>query len=207
MKIVALITFLLSPFWSKSQNFTFDFNTSGRRVCPLETRVDTVNKWVKLFFLDSLSNTTEPLEVYKRSFGTNAWQSVANLQAGTGNWVDNAVNNGEVWEYQVKRQNTWNYNGLNYPAIGYTIGSLAKDKTGYRGRMILLTANDVVTGQNIKYTRLKKELTGDGWLVQELTVPRATNWDSQNEVVTIKNQITTLYNNAPLGDKPKCIFI
>jgi hypothetical protein len=203
-----LITLIfIGKVYCFAQNFTFDFNTSGRRVCPLETRVDTTSKQVKLFFLDSASNTTEPLEVNKRLYGSNIWVPLITLPAGTGHWVDNAVNNGEVWEYQVKRQNTWNYGGTNYTATGYTIGSLAKDNTGSKGRLILLVANDVVSNLSTKYTRLKKELTADGWLVQELIVPRATNWDSQNEVVSIKNNIVSLYNTAPINDKPKCIFI
>lgn len=73
--------------------------------------------------------------------------------------------------------------------------------------MILLVSNDITTDLSLKYTRLKKEITADGWLVNELIVPRATNWNSSNEVVTIKNQIVNIYNNTPANDKPKALFI
>lgn len=73
--------------------------------------------------------------------------------------------------------------------------------------MILLVADNIPTNLSVKYNRLKSELTNDGWFVNELIVARATNWDSGIEVVTIKNQIQTLYNNAPINDKPKTLFI
>ncbi len=157
---------------------------------------------------DSASNNNEPIYINRRQLGTYTWTSVASaLPAGTGSWIDNNVNAGEIWEYQVRRQNTWNFQSINYDAIGYTIGALQNDNAVYKGEMILLVANDVVTSLPAKYNRLKKELTADGWFVNELVVPRASNWDSGNEVVTIKNQIMSIYNNAPTNDKPKALFI
>ena len=203
-----LLFAMLFGVFACSQNYTFDFNTSGRRVCLVSTQVYLNTPSVKLFFHDSISNTTEPLAVYRRLLGSQTWANVASaLTPGTGHWVDSNVNAGEIWEYQVKRQNTWTYKGNTYDAIGYTIGALLPDNTNYKGQMILLVANDIPTSLTAKYVRLKKELTHDGWFVNELIVPKATSWDSGNEVVTIKNQITTIYNNAPQTDKPKVIFI
>lgn len=193
-----------------SQNYNFNFNTSGRRVCLVSTKVDLNAENVKVIFHDSLSNTTESINVFKRTLGSQSWTSVAsNLSPGTGHWYDTNVNIGEIWEYQVKRQNTWTYLGSTYDAIGYTIGALLNDNTNYKGQMILLVSDDIPTFQFLseKYIRLKKEITNDGWFVNELIVPRATSWDSGNEVVTIKNQIMSIYNNAPPTDKPKAIFI
>lgn len=191
-----------------AQNFSFNFNTSGRRVCLVSSEADLNNKQVKLIFHDSLSNTNEPLSLYRRALGTHTWTNIAtNLAAGTGHWIDNNVTLGEVWEYQVKRQNTWTFAGNTYDATGYTMGALLSDNATYKGQIILLVANDIPTTLTTKYNRLKKELTNDGWFVQDLIVPRATNWDSGNEVVNIKNQIISLYNNAPANDKPKMLFI
>ncbi len=192
----------------KAQNFTFNFNTSGRRVCLVSSKVDLNNVTVKLIFHDSLSNTNEPMFVYRRLSGTHTWTNIAaNLSAGIGHWIDNNVNLGEVWEYQVKRQNTWTFAGNTYDATGYTMGALLNDNSDYKGQMILLVADNIPTQLNVKYNRLKKELTSDGWFVNELIVPRATNWDSGNEVVNIKNQIQNTYNKSPAYDKPKALFI
>jgi hypothetical protein len=191
-----------------AQNYTFNFYSNGRRVCLVSSKVNLTNESVKIFFHDSLANSNEPLDVSRRILGNQAWTSVAtNLPAGTGNWIDNNVNTGETWEYQIRRENTWSYAGNTYDAIGYTLGTLLADNTSYKGQMILLTSSDVPANFDIKFKRLKKELTNDGWFVNELIVPRATNWDSGNEVVTIKNQIVNIYNNAPNNDKPKAIFI
>lgn len=193
---------------TNAQNYTFNFNTTGRRVCLVSSEVDVNNEKVKLIFHDSLSNSNEPLFINRRLLGTQAWSSVAsNLNAVTGHWIDTNVNIGEVWEYQVKRQNTWSFAGNSYDATGYTLGALLNDNATYKGQMILLVADDVPVNLSVKYSRLKKELTNEGWFVNEIIVPRATSWDSGNQVVTIKNQIIDIYNNAPANDKPKSLFI
>ena len=191
-----------------TQNFNFDFNSTGRRVCLVSSEADLTNVQVKLIFHDSLSNTNEPIVVNRRLLGTSAWNSVAaSLTPGTGHWIDSNVNLGEVWEYQVKRENTWSFSGLDYDATGYTLAALLSDNSVYKGQMILLVADDIPINLAIKYNRLKRELTNDGWYVNELVVTRASNWDSGIEVVNIKNQIQNIYNNAPSNDKPKLLFI
>ena len=209
MKQLIIITFILSQLGQlNAQNFSYNFNTSGRRVCLVSTEVNVANNEVKILFLDSLSNTSEPLSIYRRALGTSAWTNVASsLLASTGHWIDNNVLPGQIWEYQVKRTNTWSYSGLDYDATGYTIGSLLSDNTNYKGQMILLVANDITATLATKYKRLKKEITADGWFVNELIVAKASNWDSGNEVVAIKNQIDSIYNATPISDKPKLLFI
>jgi hypothetical protein len=209
MKIKFLLTLALcSSINLIAQNYSFNFNSNGRRVCLVSSKVNSTNGSVKVFFHDSLSNTNEPIDVSRRLLGNHIWESVAtNLPGGTGHWIDNNVNVGETWEYQVRRENTWSYAGNTYDAIGYTLGTLLPDNSGYKGQMILLVSNDIPINFDFKFKRLKRELTNDGWFVNELIVPRATNWDSGNEVVTIKNQIVNIFNNASSNDKPKAIFI
>ena len=194
-------------FEGYAQNYSFNFNSTGRRVCLVSSQVDLINKNIKIIFLDSLANTNEPLVVNRRILGTSAWNNIANLTAGTGHWIDTNVNIGEIWEYQVKRQNTWKFGGGSYDATGYTLGVLLNDNTNFKGQMILLVANDIPVNLSAKYLRLKQELTNDGWFVNELIVPKATNWNSGNDVIAIKNQIQSIYNNAPSNDKPKSLFI
>ena len=191
-----------------SQNFTFDFNSSGRRVCLVSSEVDPANETVMVIIHDSLSNSTEPMIISRRKLGTYPWTKIVpDLPAGSGNWLDTSVNKGEIWEYQVRRKNTWKYNYIFYDAVGYTIGALCSDNTDYKGQLVLLASQDIPDNLPEKYLRLKKELTSDGWFVNELIVPGATGWDSGSEVVTIKNQISGIYNNAPEKDKPKLLFI
>lgn len=125
LKHCFLILSLLFQTSLIAQNFEFDFASSGRRVCPVTTLADGIEGSITILFLDSASNSNEPLFVYRRPFGTEEWTLVAqDLPAGTGHWVDNEPIYGEVWEYKVKRQNTWTYQSEQYDATGYTISSL-----------------------------------------------------------------------------------
>ena len=209
MKKSIIVAFILYfTLGVNAQNYTFDFNSSGRRVCLVSSEVNLNDEEVKLIFHDSLSNNSEALFVSRRQLGDSIWTSVASdITAGTGHWIDNNVALGDLWEYQVKRQNTWGFDGQIFDAVGYTIGSLAYDNTEYKGQMILLVSEDIPFNISDKYMRLKKEITADGWYINELVVPRATSWDSGAEVVDIKNQITIIYENAPTQDKPKTLFI
>lgn len=191
-----------------SQNYSFDFNSSGKRVCIVQSVVNPVIPSVTIQLLDAGSNTSVPTSIFRRAMFETAWTEVAtNLPAGTASWTDFNVAIGQRWEYQVKRLNTWTYNSLSYNATGYTIGSVLADNSNYQGQMILLAAKNITDSLPVKYIRLKKELTAEGWFVNELIVNKAGSWDSGDTVITIKNQIKAIYNNAPLSDKPKCIFI
>lgn len=207
-KIIYAILFLVTINAVYAQNYSFNFAATGRRVCLVSSKVAANNSSVKIIFHDSLSNTSEPLFVNKRLLGSNSWSNIAsNITPGTGHWIDTNVSAGEVWEYQVKRNNTWSFASTNYSAVGYTLGALLTDNSVYKGQMILLVAQDIPTNLATKYFRLKKELTNEGWFVNELIVPKATSWDSGNQVVTIKTQIQNIYNAAPTTDKPKVLFI
>ncbi len=203
-----LFTFLFLFGIGYSQNYSFDFNSSGKRVCLVQSSVDTAAPSVTIQLLDAASNTSVPVSIFRRPFHGTSWTSVAtNLPSGTASWVDHNVNIGEQWEYQIKRLGTWTFNSNTYDATGYTIGSVLFDNSVGQGQMILLVARNIIDSLPEKYTRLKKELTAEGWFVNELVVNRAGSWDSGDTVVSIKSQIKTIYNNAPANDKPKCIFI
>ncbi|WP_343636194.1 T9SS type A sorting domain-containing protein [Fluviicola sp.] len=193
-----------------AQNYNFNFNTTGARVCLVEASVNLATPSVTIHLLDAASNTTQQTSIFRRPlYGTgDQWVSVASgLPAGTTQWIDVNVNAGEIWEYQVKRTGTWTYGGQSYDATGYTVGALLKDNSNYHGQLIFVVADNIYNGLTSKVKRLKKELTGDGWFVNELIVPHANGWDSGDTVVGIRNQIAAVYNNAPAGDKPKMVFI
>lgn len=204
-QIVLLSLFSISGF---SQNFSFNFNTNGKRVCLVESSVDTAVPSVTIHLLDASSNTGAPVFISRRPLNGSSWSLVAsNLAPNTSSWTDTNVLIGDCWEYQIKRKNTWAYNSINYDATGYTVGSVVTDNSKHRGQLILLVARNISDSLPVKYIRLKKELTAEGWLVNELIVNRASSWDSGDTVVLIKNQINTIYNSAPSNDKPKCLFI
>lgn len=211
MKIKAILVFLLCiPHYNNAQNFSFNFNTTGKRVCLVESEVNLSVPSVTIKLLDAASNASSSSNIFRRPLHSagSGWVQVATaLTAGTPQWIDTDVQLGEAWEYQVKRTGTWLYQNQQYDATGYTIGSLLKDNTQYQGQMILLIADNIVNGLPAKYTRLKKELTGEGWFVNEIIVPKASGWDGGSTIVGIRSQVAAIYNNAPAGDKPKVLFI
>lgn len=194
----------------KAQNYTFTYSTDGRRVCLVDATVNLSTPSVTVNFLDYASNSTKTTDVYRRLLNGTTWTLVAdNLAAGTQNWTDTDVILGNVYEYKTIREDTWTwtYDNSVWDAVGYTCGSLKADNTGYQGQMILLVDSNIVTNLATKLTRLKRELTADGWYVNQIAVDHASSWSPTIKVVTIRNQIITVYNNAPANDKPKVIFI
>jgi len=206
--LTLLILLLVIPNESMAQNFDFNFNASGKRVCLAATEFDPAENRINILLLDSLTNSGKPTDIYRRPLGSIDWTKIASeIPAGTGHWTDNQVNMNECMEYQIRRKNTWTFEAKTYDAIGYTIGCTNFDNTLHKGRVILLVAEDIPTLLPEKYAILKKELAADGWIVDELVVPRAEQWDSGDAVVGIRESIQNIYQNAPIHDKPVVLFI
>lgn len=178
----------------------------GQRVCLVDAIVTSNPASVTLNFLDASFNTTDAFSVYRRQMygdGTDWILQVANLPPGTTTWTDTNVSLGDIWEYQIRRTSTnWG------TAFGYIAASVYHDQSDYQGQMILMIADEVATNLPNEVLRLKKDLTADGWYVNELVVPKGIfNYDIGAEVVTVKSQITFIYNNAPINDKPKVLYV
>ncbi len=95
--VISIIFFQLNLI---SQNFNFDFNSSGRRVCLVSSEVDLIYESVRIIFHDSFSNITEPIFENRRFFKTHNWVNIVeNLSVDTSHWVDDNATLGETWEY------------------------------------------------------------------------------------------------------------
>src|SRR4051812_16704328 len=124
MKKAIVLSLLVVCGKLAAQNYTFNFNTTGQRVCLVDAQVNTTVPSVTIHFLDAASNINKPVSVYRRPlYGTgDQWTAVAtNLPAGTPQWTDTDVALGQTWEYQVKRTDTWFYGGEAHDATGYTV--------------------------------------------------------------------------------------
>jgi Peptidase family C25 len=192
-------------------NFNFDFSNHGQRVCLLSTTVDLVVPSATIHFLDANQNANKSSAVYRRSLkDVNAeWNLVTPilLPAGTESWTDVNLSVGDAWEYMVIRPNSWVFDGVNYNATGFTSAVLGLDQSVSQGQMILLVADNIAIALPEKLARLKRDLTGDGWLVNELIVAADNDWDGGQAAQDIRNQLKMLYNSAPAGDKPSHLFI
>ena len=193
-----------------AQSYDFDFNNNGRRVCLAETQVDTDRGEVEIRLLDASDNAQFPTSIYRRPLGVSqpVWETVVlDLPPGTPSYLDRGLPRGQQWEYQLRRRNTWQFRGSSYDAIGYAAAANLVDRTEVQGRMILLVAADVPSAIPEAYAGLKRDLTADGWWVEELVVARASSWDSGAEVLSIRAAIQAIYDQAPADDKPRQLLI
>lgn len=209
-QVPLLVTMILVLAPAAVKGFSFNFKDNMNRVCIVEAGAAVSPPRVVIKLLDADQNRSAPTSISRRPlYGSGSeWRLVAaGLPPGTKEWIDIDVRAGDVWEYQVKRKGAWQYQGRSYDATGYTVGALLMDNTGYQGRLILLVADNIKTGLAEQYHTLKKDLTGEGWFVHELVVPRADGWDTGASVRGIRQQVTRIYQQAPAGDKPKLLFI
>lgn len=200
----SLLVLFLTTQLQAQFNFNYNFNSNGRRVCLIQSSINANNPSVTIEFLDKFSNTSEPYTIKRRSLnGINSdWVTLAsNLPPTSINWTDTTVSLGEVYEYQVRRSTT------SGDAIGHLTVGVNYDQTNYKGKMILVIDNSFQTSLAVELLQLKKDLTNEGWNVIELFVPRATSWETEASVVTVKNMIVATYNSAPINDKPTHLFL
>lgn len=126
---IAPVLYLLISGNVQAQSFEFN-SFSVQRDCLVASEVELSSPKVTLLFLDSLLHASSPLEVYRRPLGSLDWTRMgSSLPSGTGRWEDRQVKTGEIWEYQVKRKNTWSFRGKYYDATGYTIGNLRNESS------------------------------------------------------------------------------
>jgi hypothetical protein len=203
-KIYELTMFFIVFSLNAQFNFNYNFNANGRRVCLLQSSVNISTPSITIQFLDSFANTTEPYTIKRRAInGTDSdWLIVAtNLSATSTSWTDTNIVLEEAYEYQVRRSISGG------DAIGYLTVSVKYDQSNYKGKMILAIDNSFQSSLAAEILQLKKDLTNEGWNVIELYVPRATTWETESSILTVKNAIVTAYNNAPINDKPTHLFL
>lgn len=205
MKNFTLLFFVLLFQFSFSQfNFDYDFNTTGRRVCLISASVLENPPEITINLHDSAVNTSENYTIKRRPINGlfSDWTIVAsNIPATTATWTDINVALGDAFEYQVSR------NTGSQIATGYVTATLRYDQSNYKGQLILVIDNSFQNSLATDINQLKTDLTNEGWFVNEIYVPRANTWETEAYVVTIKNEITTIYNNAPTNDKPSHLFL
>lgn len=198
---IILFCFLISQIYSQF-NFNYDINTTGTRVCLISATVSENPASITINLLENILNNQLVYTIKRRPInGSNSdWTTLTN-NATAINWVDTNISIGQVYEYQVSR-----VSGTDF-AIGYTTACLRYDQSNYKGQMILVIDNSFQTSLALEILQLKKDLTAEGWFINQLFVTRATTWETENEILPIKQSIVNLYNNAPINDKPSHLFL
>lgn len=177
--------FLLSPFLAQSQTTI--------RSYAVEVSV-TLNPTpgVLEFHWPAVNNVSNH-NVYRKSLNNSTWGSIYRSLSGTDTSFSDTLAPGEAYEYRISRSGS-GYTGNGYIYAGYEVPA-----TEDRGTLVLLVDSSQAQPLASEIGRLKEDLEGDGWMVNELVV-------SPNETaVNVRSLIQTLYNADP--NRVKAVFV
>jgi len=153
-------------------------------------------------------------DIYRKAPGSTSWGTrYAQTASLATSWTDAGVTLGTEYEYRFQlitpdppaaTDGTPSGDLYNYLRAGVKI-----DRTGARGRIVLLVAQDVVANLPAELARYEQDLVGDGWIVHRIeTVRGDTTKGSTDPFVdttqfqnrthdAIRNQIKTLHSTYP----------
>lgn len=99
-------------------------------------------------------------------------------------WSDTNVVVGELYEYGIGATTT-----TKPDYFGNVLAGINVDRTETKGRIAVVVAEDIPTRLPDEYAQYKADLAADGWVVHEITTPRAkdylSNTSSTNALATI----------------------
>jgi PKD repeat protein len=145
------------------------------------------------------NSNTISYSVDRKPKNSSTWTSLAvNIPSTTTQYVDNTVGLGTHYEYRVVRSAA--SGTLNYPGYGYINSGIQIPEVEYRGKLILLIANNFSVSLAPEIKRLEDDLEGDGWEVLKSYV------STTSSVTTVKAQVVNTYNLDPINTKALFLF-
>jgi hypothetical protein len=156
-----------------------------------------------------IHKTTYALDVYRKNPGSTLWGvQRATIPAGTATWTDTDVAVGTAYEYR------FHASGLPVATDSthvrtYVMAGINVDRTGSRGRVVLVMPSSIQTPLAAEIARFKRDLVGDGWIVHDVLTPDGrTDFTCAQDGhhVLIRNDITAIYNAHP-GDVKQVILL
>jgi hypothetical protein len=130
------------------------------------------------------------LVVLRRTKGQTGTQWTGVLNAMTSNLTsltDNNVTTGQTYEYVIQRD----LGGLF--AFGYAHAAIGVPQLDNRGTVLLFVDSTLYAPLSVEIDRLRSDLIGDGWRIQEFGTGASAT------VASVKSQIVSAYNAAPNG--------
>jgi hypothetical protein len=133
------------------------------------------------------TNIAETYDIFRKDPAATSWGpsigsvTVAENQVAT--FVDTNVEVGKMYEYSAaaSRDTKKQY--------GYVVAGIKVDQTQSRGRMALVVANDIPANLPLEYARYKADLVADGWIVHEISTPRANSYASNNTGASVLSTV------------------
>ena len=149
--------------------------------------------------------------IYRKDPASTTWGThVAEFTAAAAPsvWSDTNVVVGEIYEYGIGSTTTTKPN-----QFGNVLAGIRYDRTQARGRIAVVVAADIPAQLPEEYAQYKADLAADGWVVHEISTPRARDYTSNGtgplegagvptapfptEHINIRNQLIALYNTYP----------
>lgn len=158
-----------------------------------------------------IHKTTYALDVYRKNPGSTMWGlKLATIPAGSATWTDSTAVIGTAYEYRFHAQNVpsvqwfddgWAMaTGHHQYANTYVLAGIEVDRTGSRGRVVLVMPSSIQTPLATEIARFKQDLVGDGWTVHDVLTPDGRTdftCTQDGHHVQIRNDIIAVFNAHP----------
>ena len=119
--------------------------------------------------------------IYRKGLTAANWSQVGSLGGNATSFEDNNVSVGVGYEYKIVRTGAVTAHGFIYAGINVA-------PVEQRGKVLLVVDSSHASALAGELEQMKRNLIGDGWIVQRLDVAR------DGSPVTIKNQIKAAYD-------------
>lgn len=120
--------------------------------------------------------------IYRKTREAVSWGSpIATLDGTATNYLDNAITTDTYYAYKVSRELSSGITGE-----GYILSGHAMHQTDRRGTCLLVIDTTITATLYNELYRLKEDISGDGWAVQELHVAR------DMEAINVREQIISI---------------
>lgn len=146
-----------------------------------------------------LAATITAQEVYRRPKGAVSWgTAVVTLGITDTSWADNSALEGVEYEYWLKRTYSTNYP---YTAQGYITAGVNLPMVESRGKALLVVDATMEGPLAPEIDQLKRDLTGDGWTVQQISAARRDTLTDVTAAADTKALIKSAYDADPANVK------
>jgi len=139
-------------------------------------------------------------QVFRKGPHDLVWSDqIGTIPAGSGLWTDTNVVVGQEYEYRIyggQVQSSVSYRQARL--YGYIRCGIEVDMTDWRGRVVLVVADEVPQMVPEALAQYKEDLVGDGWTVHTVMAPEAPNTFGEDFLhEPVRDEIIAIYNQHP----------
>ena len=169
----------------------------------LRATVSDAPPHISLSWTQRVQSNITAQKIHRRLKGEATWVKLADLTTTQTSYADaNAAPNVE-YEYWMER----NLTGLTpNVAMGYLSAGVKVPEAQYKGTLLLVVDDTMVTPLTPEIDQLKLDLAGDGWTVQQITAPRTGTAESTKALITTVAGLATPFMIAAMTSRWRSIL-